>query len=73
MKKLFILFLTFIFSSHFYQNPIDKKSVDKDSTSSVTISFVGDLMCHSPQFKFAQISKDSFDFKPVFREVKKNI
>lgn len=71
MKNSVILFLTVIFSSHYFLNPIDKKSVDQDSTSSVTIFFVGDLMCHSPQFQFAQISKDSFDFKPVFCEVKK--
>lgn len=70
MKYLFILFLAVIFSSHLFLSPIDNKSVDKDSTSSVTISFVGDLMCHSPQFQFAQISKDSFDFRPVFCEVK---
>ena len=60
-----------IFSSHSFPNQLDGKSVDQDSISSITISFVGDLMCHSPQFKFAQVSKDSFDFKPVFREVKK--
>jgi len=71
MKNLFILFLGFIFSSYFFLSPIERKSIDQDSTTSVTISFVGDLMCHSPQFQFAQISKDSFDFKPVFREVKK--
>ena len=71
MKNLFMLFLAIVFSSHFFLSPIDKKSVDRDSTSYVTISFVGDLMCHSPQFLLAQISKDSFDFKPVFREVKK--
>ena len=60
-----------IFSSHSFLRQTDKKSDGSDSTKTVTISFVGDLMCHSPQFQFAQISKDSFDFKPVFREVKK--
>ncbi len=73
MKNLFILFLAVIFSSHFFLNQTDKISADSDSTSSVTISFVGDLMCHSPQFEFAHVSKDSFDFKPVFREVKKHL
>jgi len=71
MKNLFILFYSVIFSSHLFLNQLDGKSVDQDSTSSVTISFVGDLMCHSSQFKFAQVSQDSFDFKPLFREVKK--
>lgn len=71
MKIFFILFLTVVLSSHYFLSLTDNKSIDQDSTSSVTISFVGDLMCHSPQFKFAQVSKDSFDFEPVFREVKK--
>lgn len=74
MKNLFILLLTTFIPSYFYFNSIEelnKKPVASDSTSSVTISFVGDLMCHSPQFKFAQVSNDSFDFKPVFREIKK--
>jgi len=71
MKNLFILFLAVIFSSHSFQYHVDKKPFDQDSTTSVTISFVGDLMCHSPQFQFAQVSKDSFDFKPDFCVVKK--
>lgn len=71
MKNLFILFYSVIFSSHLFLNQLDGRSVDQDSSSSITISFVGDLMCHSPQFKFAQVSKDSSDFKPAFREVKK--
>lgn len=28
-------------------------------------------MCHSPQFQYAQVEKDSFDFSPVYRNVKK--
>jgi poly-gamma-glutamate synthesis protein (capsule biosynthesis protein) len=28
-------------------------------------------MCHSVQYNYAQTGKDSFDFKPVYREVKK--
>ena len=71
MKKLFILYLAVIFPSKLFLTQIDRKSIDQDSTSYITISVVGDIMCHSPQFKFAQESPDSFDFKPVFREVKK--
>jgi poly-gamma-glutamate synthesis protein (capsule biosynthesis protein) len=41
-----------------------------DSSLSITISVVGDLMCHSPQFQYAQVGKDSFDFAPVYRNVK---
>ena len=43
----------------------------RDSLTSVTISVVGDLMCHSVQFKYARVEGDSFDFTGVFREVKK--
>jgi len=41
--------------------------------SSVTISFsvVGDLMCHSTQFNYARQDDSTFNFKPVFREIKK--
>ena len=42
-----------------------------DSSVTISISIVGDLMCHSPQFQYAQVSKDSFDFSPVYRNVKK--
>lgn len=43
----------------------------KNSIQTIQLSFVGDIMCHSPQFEFARIGKDSFDFKPAFREIKK--
>ncbi len=43
----------------------------KDSVVTVRLSAVGDLMCHSTQFNYAQVSKDSFNFKPVFDSVKK--
>ena len=43
----------------------------KDSSVTITISVVGDLMCHSTQFEYARVGKDSFDFAPVYRQVKK--
>lgn len=36
----------------------------------IKLSFVGDLMCHSPQFSSARITTGSFDFKHVFQEIK---
>ena len=42
-----------------------------DSSVTITISVVGDLMCHSPQFEYAKVGKDSFDFSPVYRQVKR--
>lgn len=41
-----------------------------DSTVTISLSVVGDLMCHSPQFEYAKVDKDSFDFDPPFKEVK---
>lgn len=43
----------------------------EDSIITINFSCVGDLMCHSPQFQYAAVAEDSFDFEPVFREVKK--
>lgn len=44
--------------------------INPDSTVTITISVVGDLMCHGPQFEYAKVGKDSFDFNPVYRNVK---
>lgn len=41
-----------------------------DSISTVKLSVVGDIMCHSTQMKYAKVAPDSFDFNPVFREIK---
>ena len=41
-----------------------------DSLTTIEFSFVGDIMCHSTQFNYARVESDSFDFKPVFREIK---
>ena len=45
--------------------------VNPDSSVTISISVVGDLMCHAPQFEYARVEKDSFDFSPVYRNVKK--
>lgn len=44
-----------------------------DSTVTITISAVGDIMCHSVQFDYARVSEDSFDFNPVFRKVSEHL
>lgn len=59
-----------------FLNPADRTQMETtDSTVnpivSITISVVGDLMCHSPQFQYAHVEGDSFDFTPTFSEVKK--
>jgi len=43
----------------------------EDSLVTLEFSVVGDIMCHSTQFKFAEVTENSFDFKPVYREIKK--
>ena len=45
--------------------------INPDSSVTISISVVGDLMCHAPQFEYARVGKDSFDFSPVYRNVKK--
>ena len=45
--------------------------IQMDSSVTISISVVGDLMCHGPQFEYARVGKDSFDFSPVYRNVKK--
>lgn len=68
----FILLTSFstfqIFSGSYYS---ETKPITVDSVTTVKLSFVGDLMCHSVQYQYARIEKDSFDFTGVYRFVKK--
>lgn len=48
-----------------------KSIINLDSSVTITVSVVGDLMCHGPQFEYARVGKDSFNFSPVYRNVKK--
>ncbi len=71
MKHLFFAFsIAALFISLFQPNSYVQNIPPNPDSTSVTISFVGDLMCHSPQFEYAQVGKDTFDFNPVFQEVK---
>jgi poly-gamma-glutamate capsule biosynthesis protein CapA/YwtB (metallophosphatase superfamily) len=44
---------------------------NEDSSITITLSAVGDLMCHSVQYNYARVDEDSFDFNPVYRDVKR--
>jgi len=78
MKNLLhiFLFITFSILSFYYlsvsldytneENAIEKK----DTLITAAINVVGDLMCHSSQFKYAHVKDDSFDFNGVFSEVR---
>lgn len=47
--------------------------VSADSLQTITLAFVGDLMCHSTQFNYAKVSDDSFDFNPHFEFIKEHL
>lgn len=65
------IFSFLFFNSHTTKTISPVVSAEADSLQSITITVVGDLMCHSPQFQYAEVSKDSFNFLPVYRNVKK--
>ncbi len=74
--KLYIFFLLFsvcavvvLFVQYGTEAQTELIDETKDSLVTITISFVGDLMCHSPQYNFARVGPDSFHFKPVYREI----
>lgn len=74
LLKLILFILSFLISLFISRNQIEiNHTFDEqpaDSITTVRIAVVGDLMCHSPQFKFAMVDKDSFDFNPVYRFIK---
>ena len=67
---LSILHLFVCNSKSSFRNDEGKSNINSDSSFTISISVVGDLMCHSPQFEYARVGKDSFDFAPVYRNVK---
>jgi poly-gamma-glutamate synthesis protein (capsule biosynthesis protein) len=72
MKILIITFSFIILSSFrncFISGEKQNAAASSDSTVTITISAVGDIMCHSVQFAYAHFGKDSFDFNPVFKRV----
>ncbi len=40
-----------------------------DSLVNITLSAVGDLMCHSTQFNYARVAADSFNFVPCYEYI----
>ncbi|NWF89674.1 MAG: CapA family protein [Ignavibacteriaceae bacterium] len=73
MKKLTILppiLLVLLVFVRFLMSDEQKQFTEESNVSTITLSIVGDIMCHSPQYEFAQVGEDSFDFNPVFRMIK---
>ncbi|HZW39903.1 MAG TPA: CapA family protein [Ignavibacteriaceae bacterium] len=72
MKNIIYIFIAALFSFNFICTTNKAESfVKADSTTIISINVVGDIMCHSPQYQYAQVNGDSFDFKPFFRKVEK--
>lgn len=65
--------LGILLSVHFIECKSESKETipEPDKLVTIRLSVVGDIMCHSPQFNYAKAGADSFDFNPVFSEVKK--
>lgn len=70
MKKFTVIILISIISFYYFSNFFTPKKVTKKVESEISFSFVGDIMCHSPIFESARIEKDSFDFNPIFENIK---
>jgi len=82
-KKYFLLLLFFITACALlikgpnvdYVSTVETKNEktisNKDSVATITITAVGDLMCHSPQYNNAKTADGKYDFNPSFAEVKK--
>ncbi|BDQ01787.1 CapA family protein [Ignavibacterium sp.] len=64
------LLISYFFSISHFELKINQSLVATDSIVTIRIAVVGDLMCHSPQYNYAKVAKDSFDFNPVYRFVK---
>lgn len=74
MNKRFFNIISLVFlscSSFVFSQQLSKNNVKGDSSVTVTFSVVGDVMCHSTQFKYAFREDSTYDFKPVYREIKK--
>lgn len=67
ITALSILLVLFGINFHSSKNG---SSQSIDSLTTIKLSFVGDLMCHTPQIEYARTNDDSLDFKSAFRGIK---
>lgn len=51
-------------------SPVVIASPDADTITTITLGFVGDLMCHGPQMTNARQPDGTYDFNPSFAEIK---
>ena len=66
MKIIFRISILTIFIHTFFYHEL---SAQTDSTVTISIAAVGDLMCHETQYLYAQVDSNSYDFRPVFEPV----
>lgn len=74
MNKQFFNIISLVLllcSSFVFSQQLPMSNVSGDSSVTVTFSVVGDVMCHSTQFNYAIREDSTYDFKPVYREIKK--
>ncbi len=68
---LLIYLLIIVLSSGFKQDSGNQSNKnEQNSIVSVKLSFVGDIMCHTPQIEYAKVGRDSFNFSSTFKEIK---
>ncbi len=70
LVPVIISFIFFSTENKVHQDFSDKR-VQNDTIITVSISVVGDIMCHSVQYNYARIGTDRFDFNSVFSQIKK--
>ena len=77
LMKIFLITLSililFSFRNCFVSGENQHTLTHSDSTLIISISVVGDIMCHAPQFEYARVGIDSFDFNPTFRMVSEHL
>lgn len=68
MQKIIFLLCILSFTPGIYPSggSDSKKYLGKDT---ISISFVGDLMCHSPLFQYAETDSGGYNFKPYFEYI----
>ena len=69
--NMLLLFFLLINNYDTYVEDVDPETTQSDSIVTVKFSAVGDIMCHSTQFNYSRLTDSTFDFKPVYREIKK--
>ena len=65
--RYLVLFLFFIFQLNLFPQAFEYKN----PIVTISISAVGDLMCHAEQFDDAELGNGKFDFDPSFQHIKK--